>query len=62
MLKESRYSFQMIKRYDDLLLIINMNSIGPEPDKPILRMMLAGVASIAAGGSTHPVDTVKVRL
>jgi hypothetical protein len=51
----------MIKRYNDILLI-NMNSIGPEPDKPILRMMLAGVASIAAGGSTHPVDTVKVRL
>ncbi|CAD8178661.1 unnamed protein product [Paramecium octaurelia] len=39
-----------------------MNSIGPEENKPILRMFLAGIASIAAGGSTHPVDTVKVRL
>ena len=31
-------------------------------DKPILRMILAGVASVCAGGTTHPVDTVKVRL
>lgn len=39
-----------------------MNSIGPEENKPILRMLLAGVASICAGSFTHPVDTVKIRL
>jgi len=25
-------------------------------------MILAGLASVVAGGSTHPIDTVKVRL
>lgn len=39
-----------------------MNSTGPEENKPILRMLLAGIASIVAGGSTFPLDTVKVRL
>lgn len=39
-----------------------MNSTGPGENRPILRMALAGVASICAGSFTHPVDTVKVRL
>ncbi|CAD8086292.1 unnamed protein product [Paramecium primaurelia] len=39
-----------------------MNSKAPEENKPILRMFLAGIASIVAGGSTYPLDTVKVRL
>lgn len=31
-------------------------------DAPILRMILAGMASVCAGGTTHPVDTIKVNL
>ncbi|CAK88756.1 unnamed protein product (macronuclear) [Paramecium tetraurelia] len=36
-----------------------MNSIGPDENKPILRIFLAGITSIAAGGSPQPIDTVK---
>jgi hypothetical protein len=31
-------------------------------ERPILRMILAGMASVIAGGTTHPIDTVKIRL
>ena len=31
-------------------------------EKPFLRMILGGVASMCACAVTHPVDTVKVRL
>lgn len=31
-------------------------------ERPILRMILAGMASVVAGGTTHPIDTVKIRL
>ena len=31
-------------------------------ENALLRMVLAGVASVCAGGTTHPIDTIKVRL
>lgn len=31
-------------------------------DKKFLNMCLAGLASVLAGGFTHPIDTVKIRL
>lgn len=33
-----------------------------QKEKPILRMMLAGVSSIAAQTCTHPIETVKARM
>jgi hypothetical protein len=37
-------------------------SVNEKKERPILRMLLAGVASMCAGGTTHPIDTVKIRL
>ena len=34
----------------------------PTSEKPFLRMMLAGVSSIAAQTCTHPIETVKARM